>query len=150
VSIDWFGVLFLAAVLALLGVGLWQSARERRRRNAVTARLREREPLSAAEFAERFFGPDPKRVAVASALRDLLEFDSKIPLAGLRPDDQLEEIMGCRISADPPFFLDIEERLGVEMPLSQEHEFVERTRWITTFRDLVDFVVSSPPKETAG
>jgi hypothetical protein len=149
VAIGWAEGLFCAFCLAFLLACLVRDARERRRKRAVSSRLSEREALSSDEFGDRFFAPDGRRAAVSSALRELLEADTGLPLAGLRPDDSLEDILGCRASADPPFFLGIEERLSVDTSVSEERPFVERTRGITTFRDLVDFVADCPPKKRA-
>jgi hypothetical protein len=149
VAIAWTGVLFFLVWLAVM-VGIFvQHARDRRRRKAVATRLSEREPLSPGEFGERFFGPGQRRVAIASALRELLEFEAKLALAGLRPDDCLEDILGCRASADPAFFLGVEEHLGVDTSVSVLPQYLERTRGIITFGELVDFVANCPPKESA-
>lgn len=148
-AIGWTEGLFFAVWLAVALSSLVWHVRERRRRNAVTARLREKEALSPDEFRERFFAPDQRRVAIASALRELLESDTEFSLAGLRPDDCLEDILGYRAFEDPPFFLGVEERLGVDTSVSERPQYLERTRGITTFRELVDLVANCPAKDSA-
>src|SRR5262245_46783469 len=110
----WIETLLIVAGLGLAALLVTQTVRERRVRRRLAAMLSAREPLSAGEFATRFFGPEPKRVETAEALRDLLEEHISLSLAGLRPEDRLPDILNANLASDPTLFFAIEDRLHVD------------------------------------
>jgi hypothetical protein len=133
--------------LGVIGAGILLPYADRVEKRRIAARLREREPLTAPQFAERFFGPDMHRIELAAALRDILEEEVDIDLAGLRPDDRLDYVSRGAISSDPFLFMEIEDRLGVDTGVQDLARLEQAVQRITTFENLVDYVANCPKKE---
>ncbi len=146
---QWLGLALIVVFPFCLVVGgglvSWADRVEKRR---LAARLSERGLLTAQQFAVRHFGPEPSRIELAAQLRDILEKETGVAMAGLRPDDRLEDVSQGVFPGDPSLFMEIEERLGVDTGVQDWPRFEEAVKKVQTFHDLVDFVASCPKKET--
>jgi hypothetical protein len=142
------GILLLVVFpLGIILGGFLLSRAERKDRERIAGRLGERPPLTASQFAERYFGPEPRRIDLAARLRDILEKETRIPMAGLLADDRLADVSASIAAGEPFLFLEIEQRLHVDTGVMDLAKFIQTAERIQTFRELVDYVASCPSKE---
>jgi hypothetical protein len=132
--------LAFALVLALAYGGLWAAIVKWR----VRRRLAARPPLDAATFGETYFRDLPRGPEVAVAVRRRLEQYMDMDLAGLRPDDRLNDL---HAEIDPMFFEGLAKEFGYPPP-EDWPEFVARTSSIKTVRDLVEYVAQNAARES--
>jgi hypothetical protein len=139
--------LFVIFPLGIFGGGGLLAYADRVAKRRIAAWLDKREPLTARQFAERFFGPDSFRIELAAALRDVLQHTVGVDLAGLRPDDRLEDVSHGIYPGDPSLFIDIEVRLGVGTGLSDYERFQQAAQRVDTFEHLVDYIAACPKRD---
>jgi len=126
-------VLFAVAFAFAVVFGwLWPALLRRRVRRL----LAPRPPLDAAAFGETYFRDLPRGPELAAAVRRHLQPYAGIDLAGLRPDDRLNEVAP---ELDPLFFDDLAEELGFRLP-EKYPELSAETASIRTVRDLVEYL----------
>ena len=106
--------------------------------------LKSRDPLTAVAFGERFFHDAPGGVECAAAIRRRLEEHIGLSLAGLCPDDQLQDI---NAELDPAFFELLGDDLGLVFPASDYRSYCEMLSRIKTVRVLVELALRCPKKK---
>ncbi len=123
-----------ASLLFLMGVWVW----ERLPRWRKEAARKEREPLTAEQFGERFFRPDLS--LIATRLRHIASDQLGEDLLQLRPDDRVAEVLSAAFDSmdTVEFLMAIEEEFGIEL---------DEAAWtnIDTFDDLVNAVAARRP-----
>ena len=103
--------------------------------------LRDRPQIDSVTFGTRYFAHNPYRAGLAARLRDSLATYLKLPLEGLLPDDDLNEVCDARTD-DPSLVWYLEEEFQLGETFSDADEFESLEQKIRTFRGLVSFVES--------
>lgn len=111
-----------------------------RKHRAVTA-LDDRHKLDAATFGETYFADSPERANLAARVRDALSGYLKLNLDGLRPDDDLDQILDAQTD-DPSLVWHLEETFNLGHTFNDAETFDRIHKSLRTFRGLLEFVES--------
>lgn len=152
----WFPLVFVGAVIYeaypvpgkwLLGSGfacvsfylvseLGFSWYQRRKAKSI---LCKRPQLHSEEFGRYYFSETPERAMLAAKIRDSLALYLKLPLEGLLPDDNLNEVCDAQTD-DPSMLWHLEEEFGLK-PLDDFGDvFDSLEKELRTFRGVLEYV----------
>lgn len=131
----WESIVFIGVITALGALGFHFHAR--RIKKQVSAVLSTRSQLTSSQYGEKYFGETPTRSAIARDLREMLASKLPYPLAGLGPDDKIQETLrmdSFDSLSSAELIMELEARFGIDLhnaPAIQND---------MTIRDLVDYV----------
>jgi hypothetical protein len=123
------------AATHLLGHVTYEVYRRRQARSI----LRNRPQLDSVSFGVAFFNDTVDRASLAARLRDSLAEFVKLPLEGLRPDDNIDDVLYTD-TTDPSLIWHLEDEFQLGQSFADAETFNSTRQSLHTFRDLLAFL----------